>query len=178
MKILKLSCPDCGAKYTLKAPSLNAVRGKIFNCPKCACSAGYEELIPGLADEASEMPSRHIAAPEFSRQAARQMVNGAEGRLLLHVPTTGKTFGLSNGRYTLGRDSSDSRATVKLAPDPYMSRMHAMLIVNANQARLTNQSNTSLITLNGNTIPFGRSANIAPGDTLVIGQTEIKVDYQ
>lgn len=182
MEIIKITCPQCQARFTLKAPSMQAVKGKFFKCTKCGCTMPYESLIPAAVPNspagANLDPQSQYPDSAAAFHAPTQIQHPSEGRLLLSIVSTGKTFGLSRGRYTLGRDSADSKASVRLAPDKYMSRLHAGISVGNGSARLTNQSNTSPIVVNGRKLEFGRSVEIHPGDNIQIGATKIIVGYQ
>lgn len=177
MEIYKIICPQCGSRFTLKVPNPNALVNKTFKCPKCGYSSGYPELLSNATVGHASLPGQNspMAAPGNHTQIASP---GNQGNLVLTVQTTGMRFALAEGQYTLGRDSADSKASLRLAPDPYMSRLHAGLVVARGKARITNQSNTSPIGINGQALKFGHSAYLNNGDNLQIGATDIKVNFQ
>lgn len=95
----------------------------------------------------------------------------------LTVKEGGKTFRFGQGLYVLGRDSSDSSASIKLAGDPYMSRQHAKLsAANAGgipTCLLTCVSQANPIYINGQKINNGVPTPLRDGDKILLGMTTV-----
>jgi len=110
-------------------------------------------------------------------KVAAQAMMGAKGKMSLVVESTGMSFPLMQGTYILGRASSDSKATLKLAPDPYMSRQHARLYVGAVngkiQCHLCGLASTNPIFVNDKKIETGSPVTLKSGDKILLGMTTI-----
>ena len=151
MATAKIECPKCHSRFTLNAPSLEAMASKPFLCPKCG--------VPS-ADGKTHVASR--------------------GNLVsLVVETTGRTFSLAQGVYTLGRDSSDSRASLRIAPDPYMSRLQAGLEVSpgtsGTKCRVVGLNATNPVFVNNVRLEPNTGVSLKNGDRLLLGMTKVIV---
>lgn len=185
MKEIKITCPGCHKSFTLKTQNPNAVMGKDFKCPKCGFSAPFSMLMGGKFVDNPALHT-HIAGGGVSQNAgfgglktkvAEQAQVGTKGPMSLVVESTGMSFPLMPGAYILGRASSDSKATLKLAPDPYMSRQHARLVVNSSfgkmQCQLCGLASTNPIFVNNKKIPQGSAVTLKSGDKILLGMTTI-----
>lgn len=161
---------------------------KQFRCPKCGCSAPYSSLMGGAGTQDNPALHTHIAGGGMSHstesgfgeqktRVAGQAMMGMKSKMALVVESTGMSFPLMPGTYILGRASSDSRATLKLAPDPYMSRQHAKLVVGAvngkMQCQLCGLASANPIFVNGKKIDTGSVVAIKVGDKILLGMTNI-----
>ena len=109
-------------------------------------------------------------------------IAGSVAKVIFEVAELKKAFRLGAGSYTIGRDSDDSQATLKLAPDRYMSRLQAELNIQPmmNQklpliVRIKNLSPTNPIYVNNEMLDAGKSAALKNGDNLLIGMTKVVV---
>ena len=95
----------------------------------------------------------------------------------LTVLGSNANFILKQGVYILGRKSSDSTATLQLAPDISMSRQHARLAVQMVGGRLMVQvvglKDNNPLFVNGKMYPAGQPCTLKTGDTLQLGTTKI-----
>lgn len=103
-------------------------------------------------------------------------------RAVFQMSYNGRSYGVINlphgNFYNLGRQSSDSKAQIKLTPDVSMSRIHAgMRTVQSPQGhvvyQITSAKNSNPVYINGKPIPQGKSANLKNGDTLKMGETTL-----
>lgn len=182
MKEIKISCPGCHKSFTLKTQNPNALMAKEFKCPKCGFSAPFSMLIGGRVADNPALHT-HIAggglAPSAGFGGLKTKVAGQAqmGSMSLVVESTGRSFQLMPGAYILGRASSDSKATLKLAPDPYMSRQHARLVVSSSygkmQCQLCGLASTNPIFINNKKIPQGSAVTLKSGDKILLGMTTI-----
>ncbi len=96
---------------------------------------------------------------------------------ILTVLDGGKSFRFGQGVFVLGRDSSDSKATIKIARDPYMSRQHAKLsaanVGGISTCLLTCISQSNPIYINGQKINSGTPAPLRNGDRILLGMTTV-----
>lgn len=200
MAAINITCPGCRKAYVLKTQNPGAMMGKEFRCPKCGFSVPFSMLMgnrgmdnPALHTHIADgrfVPPTHIAGGGFSQnqgyafggqktKVAQQVQMGAASRMSLVVESTGMSFPLMPGVYILGRASSDSRATLKLAPDPYMSRQHARLVYNpmttgiGTEFQLCGLSSINPIFVNGKKISTGQSIILHPGDKILLGKTTV-----
>ncbi len=126
-----------------------------------------------------------VASPQFGAPQAAPNGDGLRGmmpnrkRAFLLVKESGQLFPLSMGQFILGRDSSDSRATLRLAADPYMSRNHAHLSVSYgatgfNRLVLTPMNSQNVVYVNNSKLAPGASIELHPGDEVLLGMTTIQ----
>ena len=183
MATAKVQCPGCGSGFTVKAASIESLSGKMFRCPKCGVTLPFARVLTGAVAPGAMPPQQalhtHIAgAPTGSPMGApakTRVAGGAAAGITLRLDATGQAFPLGPGTYTLGRDSSDSNATVKLAPDRYMSRMQASLTIGPGGASIAGLSPTNPIIVNGNRVDMGKPVALRNGDRLQLGMTNITV---
>lgn len=141
-------------------------------------ASGPETHIAGGGSSASG-PETHIAGGGGYAGGNKTQVADVQKRPLLIVESMKRSFRLSNGEYILGRESSDSQANIKLAPDPYMSRCHARLRVGRTAngemaANLTAMNSQNDIFINNKRLPVGATARLRPGDVILLGTTKVK----
>lgn len=184
---IKIACPQCGKRYTLRTPNPAALSNKTFNCTKCGYGAPFPKLLGnypaggnmGMGGKLSgQSPLKtHIAGGQGVATGGRTQVSGTlpVGGVLLIVASTGKQLQIGPGTHTLGRQSSDSRSSVMVAPDQYMSRCHAKLEVNASGAVITSMVDNNPVVVNGHKLNFGQSLSLRSGDVIVMGETEMSV---
>ena len=103
-------------------------------------------------------------------------------RAVFQMSYQGRSYGVINlpygNFYNLGRQSSDSKAQIKLTPDISMSRIHAgMRTIQTPQGyvvyQITSAKNSNPVYVNGNPVPQGKSVNLKNGDTLRMGETTL-----
>ena len=101
-------------------------------------------------------------------------------RAVFQMSYQGRSYGVINlpygNFYNLGRQSSDSKAQIKLTPDISMSRIHAgMRTIQSSQGQvvyqITSAKNSNPVYVNGNPVPQGKSVNLKNGDALRMGET-------
>ena len=102
---------------------------------------------------------------------------GQKSKAFISVLGSNERFVLNQGIYILGRKSSDSTATLQLAPDISMSRQHARLVVQAVAGKLMAQimglkANNPVI-INGKMFAAGKPYTLKSGDRLQLGMTNI-----
>lgn len=125
--------------------------------------------VPGMAPgmpPAGGMPRKTVVSPRANSP-----------RAFLTIVGTGVRFTISEGQYTIGRRSSDSNASIQLAPDPYMSRLHARLAAKVINGRLVVQVCSTKadnpIIINGNACPPGVPQTLRANDHLQLGMTHV-----
>lgn len=194
MPTTQIVCPRCHSKFTLKAPSLDAMANKVFKCPKCGTATSFSSMMPRRQPSAAPqaMPKTNIGGvpPTLPNTPGTPGVGGTRLDAGTNPSVTlivegGKAFKLRNGTYTIGRDSRDSMASLKLAPDQYMSRLQAQLEIVAGQTgtgkpvvcRISNLSSTNALYVNNTRIEFGKSSFLNPGDKLLLGMTKATIQF-
>lgn len=172
----RIQCPGCQSRFTLKSPSIEALAGKTFRCPKCGSTTPFSRLL-GIQPMAVPLHTnigRPGAVPPPPNNKTR-VASGAQTLLTLKVDASGKEFPLGIGTYTLGRDSFDSQASLKIAPDKYMSRLQASIEVTPMGSQLTAINDLNPIMVNGQKIRTGIPVALRNGDKLLLGMTTITV---
>lgn len=177
----KIQCPGCHKNYVVKTESLENLAQGMFKCPKCQLSTPFSRLISTRVAP----PQRPIPIPRPNVAGAAKKMPGAVGKTLvsssahpimsLSVKETGKTFSLGAGTYTLGRDSNDSRASLRVAPDVHMSRLQATLQVSPHACVITPLAAVNPIMINGRPVSNGEPVRLKNGDKIFMGVTNLTV---
>lgn len=192
MPAVQIECPQCHGRFTLKAPNFQVMASKPFRCPKCGFSAPFGQLMASAGIPVQTMRSAtpspaplhtHIAggARPASPGGKTSIASGAN-LATLTVQDSGRKFNLSQGNYTLGRESSDSRASLQIAPDQYMSRLQAQLQVNRGANGLADcvvvgVAATNPIFVNNVRIEPGQAARLKNGDIILLGMTKVAINF-
>lgn len=184
--VYKITCPRCRRTFSLKTSNPASVMSKQFRCPKCGCSAPYSSLMSSAGVQDNPALHTHIVGGglvqnsmgTFGEKKTRVTGQAMMGmKLSLVVESTGASFPLMPGTYILGRASSDSKATLKLAPDPYMSRQHAKLVVKITTGptlcELSGLTSTNPIFVNGKMLNLGHTVRLSSGDKILLGMTTV-----
>lgn len=185
MKDFKMSCPGCHKQYTVKTQNPDTLGSKEFRCPKCGFSAPFSILLGNqVADNpalhthiAGGMPQNGGLSPVAGQKTKVVEQMAAQPPMYLVVSSTERSYRLMPGVYILGRASSDSKATLRLAPDPYMSRQHARLTVTAAygkvQCQLSGLASANPIYVNNKKLEEGSAVTLKYGDKILLGMTEV-----
>lgn len=191
MAEVTIICPGCKKSFTLKASNLSVLNGKIFTCPRCRLQTPFSRLLPADRPElhthiASGAPGAdlhtHIGGIPVGpignkTQIANNPGSGNGFATLIVQQPYGRTIPLQPGTHTLGRDSSDSRASVRIAPDPYMSRFHARLDLGmtpgGKMARISSLNPNNPVLINGKRINSPTGVQINSGDYITLGETQM-----
>lgn len=192
-----IKCPACGVMFKLKDKPKSD-----FRCPKCGHKAPFAQVLAGAGMGKPQMqPSSggNVTACGESGDKTK-IVNMAEKTKIvetgdktkvvpglqphkggsLTVLFMGVKMGVvklaDSGSFTLGRRSSDSGATVKLAPDMAMSRVHAaMRVVKTPQGipvyQITTVKSENPVFVNGKPVPKGAACRLKTGDLIKMGNT-------
>lgn len=187
------SCPICKKKYKVTPNDPSVLKQKSFTCPTCRYQAPFVQLIKELqqvpppppnvmpqavtqGDNPSVVPPPVPPVPGGGHTKVAQQ-RPAEAKAHLNVLNTGAKFVLNPGFYVLGRKSSDSPATLQLAPDISMSRQHARLAVQlvngVLRAQIAGLKASNPVVVNGKALAPGQSYTLKPGDRLQLGSTQI-----
>lgn len=173
-----ITCPICRKQYKLTPKDPQALSQQMFSCPNCRNTAPFSTLIKNL--EAPHNQTIQTSTPTKHNVHAATKVRqnpGMQAKAYLSVIGSNAKFVLNQGVYILGRRSSDSQATLQLAPDISMSRQHARLAVQVVGGRLLAQivgikANNPVI-INGKICVAGQPCTLKPGDRLQLGMTRI-----
>lgn len=186
MPAVKITCPGCKTSFTLKTQNMDSVMNQTFKCPKCQFSIPFRQLLasnkPAIAPAIPSSPLHtHIAgAPGNSGDmpGGKTKVATASAAVNIMIQQPTRSIPLAPGEYVLGRDSADSQASVKIAPDPYMSRRQAQLSVRTTTAGtaciLTPLSPTNPIFVNDRPIN-AQGTMLHNGDRIVLGMTSLTI---
>lgn len=178
---LKFKCPQCQREISVKAPSKDALIGLTFSCPHCHVNTPFSSIL-GASSQKNAALHTHIAGGQAVPQGgAPQKTQVARiAPLAIVLIDSGRRIPVGQGAHILGRDSADSPATVRLAPDPYMSRQHARLDISSQGKRLTcriqslKSANTMIV--NGSEVAVGNSVSLSPGDIVTLGMTKFRIE--
>ncbi len=180
MKSYKIACSNCRHAFIIKITNPEALRGKSFQCPKCGVRFPFDRLLQKMSADALHTHigggnTDDLTPPNGHTRVAQQ----TNARAILTVDGSVSEFKLSPGTYILGRDSSDSRATLRIAPDQFMSRAHATLKVEAAgnrlQASITPMKSANAIFINNDRLEYGRSCMLKDGDRILLGMTTVRI---
>lgn len=182
-----VKCPVCKKQYKVTPNNPATFAQNIFTCRNCRFTAPFHSLIKELAPAPSPQPVTHsegTGIPHVTPQAhsATKVSPGINAgvpqmRAYLTVMGNNARFVLNQGIYILGRKSSDSTATLQLAPDISMSRQQARLavqVVNGKlMAQITSLKADNPVFVNGKICPAGQPCMLKLGDQLQLGMTRV-----
>lgn len=179
MPVYIITCPICRKQYKLTPNNLSTLAQKTFSCPNCRYTTPFTALVKDIA---VPEPITHSDAPPGVNQklhSATRITSSpvVQSKVYLTVIGNNAKFILNQGIYVLGRKSSDSTATLQLAPDISMSRQHARLAVQIVGGKLMAQiiglkANNPII-VNGKVYSSGQPCTLKSGDSLQLGMTKI-----
>lgn len=185
MRVYIITCPICRKQYKLTPKDPSTLAQKTFSCPNCRYTTPFPTLIKELA------APQPITRSEGSEPASiNQMIHSAtkvshnnvmQSKAYITVVGSNARFVLNQGIYVLGRKSSDSTATLQLAPDISMSRQHARLAIQMVGGRLMAQiiglKANNPIFVNGKVYAAGQPCTLKTGDKLQLGMTRIVFSF-
>lgn len=192
MPTAQIECPQCNGRFTLKAPNFQIMVPKLFRCPKCGFSVPFGQLMASAAIPVQTMRSATPPAAPLHTNIAGAARPSAAGRktsiessaklATLTVQDTGRKFNLSQGNYTIGRECSDSRASLQIAPDQYISRLQAQLqvVLSVNgqaDCVVVGMAATNPIFVNNVRIAPGQAARLKNGDIILLGMTKVVINF-
>lgn len=168
MPSFKITCPYCGKQFKLTTENPQSLSGKEFRCKGCNHLISLSQVLH--LEESTPM----------SQEMLTKVVNGSSQRkVILTILSTGDRIALGEGQYTIGRRSSDSQSTVQIAPDPYMSRLHAKLAAKTVGGRfivqMCSMKPANPVLLNGQVCNAGQPYTLRSGDRMQMGGTQITV---
>lgn len=177
----KFNCPNCKTLYQLTVAKPETMVNKTFVCNKCGHTNLFSKLLPIPSQPTN--PSKTIPdgynQQSDTKKHTHVVVSDGEAKAYLTVASTKAKYVLKNGIYVLGRDSSDSSATLRLAPDITMSRQHARLIVQTvggkTVAQITGLKFNNPVIVNGNALPANRPFTLKSGDVIQLGATKVQL---
>lgn len=182
MSVYIITCPICRKKYKLSPKDPSSLAQKTFSCPNCRYTAPFSTLIKDLPAPQpvtrSEAGGASIANQGIHSATKVSPNVGMQSKAFITVTGSNARFVLNQGIYVLGRKSSDSTATLQLAPDISMSRQHARLAVQVVGGRLMAQivglKANNPILINGKAYAAGQPCTLKSGDKLQLGMTKIE----
>lgn len=195
-----ITCPKCRTKFALSSDNPDALLSQTFRCPKCGGSTPFTSVFkkkagaPGTQPSVTDPGPGRVASGPHTQIGAGAPVAGGHTRVaaggavtggphtapqgFLEIMGPGRRIPLHPGSHILGRASSDSQATLQVAPDPYMSRAHARIIVGAIsgrlQCQLTPAQSRNAVFVNDRRIPAGEAVMLKNGDVILLGMTKLK----
>ena len=178
-----ITCPICKQQYKLTPKDPLTLAHKNFTCPKCHYTTPFTTLIKGLPVPQpitrSDGPAATPTAINQGKHSATKVTPGMGMQAKAYFTVIGGNarFVLNQGVYVLGRKSSDSTATLQLAPDISMSRQHARLAVQVVGGKLMAQiiglKANNPVFVNGKMYAVGQPCTLKSGDKLQLGMTRI-----
>ena len=182
---LKFRCPGCGKSYSVKAESKESLLRQTFKCPSCGKATPFASVMSAPAP--APAMHTHIAggglSPENGLGDMKTRVAGMAPRqapIVLVVESTGRRIPLTVGPHILGRDSADSPADIKVAPDSFMSRSHARLDIIPNGAtficRIQAMRSANAVMINSRQLAENESWQLKPSDKILLGMTIVHLE--
>ena len=180
MPVFIITCPICKKQYKVTPKDPSNLAQKTFSCSNCRYTAPFSTLIKELTSPQPVTHSNDIGSPSMNHMHSATKVSssmGPKSKAYISVLGSNARFVLNQGIYILGRKSSDSTATLQLAPDISMSRQHARLVVQAVAGKLMAQivglKADNPIFVNGKIFVAGKPCTLKSGDRLQLGMTNI-----
>lgn len=200
-----IKCPNCGSRFQLNRRPPEMFRcpkchystsfSEVLDMDKEGIpeadadedsSVSVPGTSPGLAISES---TRVVDSQQYGETKVVNIPNGYEKTRVFNMPKTkgmlqlmykGVNFGVielpRSGQFTLGRRSSDSKASIKLTPDLSMSRLHAGMrtrqLPNGQILyQITSVKTDNPVIVNGKPIPKAAICNLKSGDVITMGET-------
>lgn len=182
MSAFIITCPVCKKQYKLTPSDPASLAKQSFTCPNCKYAAPFTALIKDLpvpqpitrTEEAPVKPQQGDSAHSATKVAHAP---GKQPKAFLEVAGSNSKFLLNQGTYILGRKSSDSKATLQLAPDISMSRQHArlavQLVAGKPVAQIMGLKDENPVIINGKVCAAGQRSTLKSGDHIQLGATTI-----
>lgn len=179
MSELVICCPLCKKQYKLIPKDETTIGEKTFTCPNCRYSTQFKNLIKDLWDGERVTRLHNAGSPPTAKKNHKDTkISGGPGKqtqAFLTVASTNSKFILGPGIYILGRKSSDSTASLQIAPDITISRQHARMAVQVVGGKLMAQimglKEYNPVLINSKILPHGKHYTLKPGDVIQLGQT-------
>lgn len=157
----------------LKSPNPGALANRPFRCPTCGRMTPFNQLM------APAYPAPYPPVNRRPVDPGKTQISGGQTMMRLIVEDSGKVIEIPSGNHTLGRDSLDSKATIKIASDTCMSREHARLTVTQSpqgvECVLTPMQSRNDIFVNNQRMSVSESRRLRNGDSILLGMTTLKV---
>lgn len=180
MSEIIITCPICRKRYKLMPKNMASLATKKFSCPNCQFSAPFSSLVSGIPSQPithTEDTNKNVAASGNHLPTKVKDSSGVNAQAYLTVVGTNSKFILNQGVYVVGRRSSDSQATLQVAPDISMSRQHAKLAVQVVAGKLMAQimglKANNPIFVNGKMYAASRPCTLKSGDIIQMGTTKL-----
>ncbi len=182
MPVYIFTCPICKQRYKLTPKDPLTLAQKYFTCTKCRYSTPFPNVIKDLpvSQPITRSEAQDVPPVKQSIHSATKVTPGIGMSSKAYITVLGSNarFVLNQGVYVLGRRSSDSSATLQLAPDITLSRQHARLAVQFVGGRLMAQivslKANNPIFVNGKMFAAGQPCTLKSGDKLQLGMTKIR----
>ena len=178
-----ITCPACKQRYRV---SNIPASPKPFVCKKCGYTTALSNLLPAqpitMTGDATPAPATAptpaTPVPRSTKPAGTKRVGGGlEVKAYLTVAGNGTKLVLTPGVYILGRKSSDSMASLQIAPDISMSRQHARLTVRQVGGKVMAQviglKAENPVIINDKILPAGQPYTLKVGDCMRLGATRV-----
>lgn len=170
-----ITCPICKKRFNLTPKDPSTLMQKTFSCPNCKYTAPFATIVN--QPTGSQVQASSGMAAQAGTQAHTRVFTNQNGHAYLTVIGNNVKFILNQGVYVLGRKSSDSTATMQIAPDITMSRQHARLAVKMVGGKMMAQiiclKANNPIYINGKPYSIGQPYTLKPGDNLQMGSTKL-----
>ncbi len=186
------TCPDCGyrAPFNIVLNAQNNISMKVTNTAstsdyssqdKTKVALGMQDktkIVESLTDKTivdfdpvNDSFGEKTKLVESLQKPAERFLHVTFGNMKGNVKLP------LSGQFTLGRNSSDSNAQIKLTPDSSMSRIHAGMRVISQQGKIlyqvTSIKNSNPVVLNGIPIGKGQACTLKAGDMMQMGNTKL-----
>ena len=170
-----ITCPICKKRYNLTPKDPNTLMQKTFTCPNCKYMAPFTTILNQPIGHNDQ--EKTGMAVQTGKHSFTKVLNKQNSNAYLTVIGNNVKFILNPGVYVLGRKSSDSKATIQIAPDITMSRQHARLAVKMVGGKMMAQviclKENNPIYINGKPYLIGQPCTLKPGDNLQMGATRL-----
>jgi len=149
-------CESCDFAVALQE------RDEVPSCPSCGSASFRRSLLFADATAVSPPPRTEIEAPEWLEEAREALVRAGD-YLALEDDERVRVMPLGRGWTRIGRSLS---AQLRL-DDPTVSRRHALVYVDEDEAKLLDDRSLNGVFLNGERVEL---SELKDGDTISVGR--------
>ena len=172
-KIYTVVCPKCQKPLLVKAPSAKIFKATCKACGTSVCYRGMEEASKPVSSQEAKLKEKDADKPnptyKYGRPEARLEWGGFLSRKHYNIQRSGKHY--------IGRDDDELRSDISIQ-DEYVSRRSVLIEAIPKGGKeclykLTVNSATNPVLINGQAKNVGESIYLNYGDTILVGNTTL-----
>ena len=186
MKVVTMTCPGtCGKRYKITISDKD-LASSTWTCPNCGYSAPFSVIaqmghkpdnMPPISNKDKTVINNDGTGNHTTPASPRTQFATAKWELKIIGTNFTIPLPVESGKYVMGRNSGDSTATIKVAPDRTISREHAMLYIKNQGGNFTfhimGLKDNNPILINNQILPARRIVMLQENATIKMGKVSL-----